>query len=385
MGITIVGLGPGAGSLLTEEARRLLEGAQEVYLRTQRHPVAAEMAGRLQLHSFDHILHSASNRDRAVEYVVGELLRLGQKPEGVVYAVPGDPLVGDATVAALLAACRRRRLEYRLAHGLSFLEPACAGLGLDAVAEGLQLADALAPQLEPQRPALIFNVAGPAAVATLKAALLELYPADHMAAMVDAAAATVVREVAVADLEGAAGFSYCTCLYLPPLALAHDLRTLGGLRRLVAHLRGPQGCPWDRVQTHASLRPFLLEEAYEALEALDDGDGARLREELGDLLLEVLLHVQIAEDEGEFRLADVVRGIASKLVRRHPHVFGDEAAATPQQVMDRWEALKQAERGDGGSALDGVPTTMPALAYSQALLARAARVGFQWPNLDGVL
>ncbi|HEU4758557.1 MAG TPA: MazG nucleotide pyrophosphohydrolase domain-containing protein, partial [Dehalococcoidia bacterium] len=119
-----------------------------------------------------------------------------------------------------------------------------------------------------------------------------------------------------------------------------ELRTFAGLRRVVATLRAPGGCPWDRVQTHQTLRPFLLEEASEALAALDEGDPDRLREELGDLLLEVLLHVQIAEELGEFALADVVYGIADKLVRRHPHVFGEAVAETPEAVIDQWEELK---------------------------------------------
>lgn len=161
----------------------------------------------------------------------------------------------------------------------------------------------------------------------------------------------------------------------------HDLQTFEGLRWVVATLRGPEGCPWDRVQTHVSLRPFLLEEASEALAALDEGDPARLCEELGDLLLEVLLHVQIAEEAGEFTLADVVGGIADKLVRRHPHVFGEAVAETPEAVVEQWERLKRDERA-GGSALDGVPPTLPALARAQAIQRRAVRAGFAWDTVE---
>ena len=160
-----------------------------------------------------------------------------------------------------------------------------------------------------------------------------------------------------------------------------ELRTFEGLRQIIARLRGPDGCPWDRAQTHASLKSYLLEEAYEALAALDENDPDKLCDELGDLLLEVLLHVQLAEEAGEFTLEDVVYRIASKLVRRHPHVFGDEQADTPEQVMARWAALKQEERGDEGSALASMPLAMPALAYAQRLQDRAASVGFQWPDI----
>jgi tetrapyrrole methylase family protein/MazG family protein len=160
-----------------------------------------------------------------------------------------------------------------------------------------------------------------------------------------------------------------------------ELRTFDGLRKIIARLRGPDGCPWDRAQTHASLKSYLLEEAYEALAALDESDADKLCDELGDMLLEVLLHVQLAEESREFTLEDVVYRIASKLVRRHPHVFGEEQADTPEQVMARWAALKQEERGDEGSALAGMPLAMPALACAQRLQERAARVGFQWPDI----
>ncbi len=155
------------------------------------------------------------------------------------------------------------------------------------------------------------------------------------------------------------------------------MRTFNGLRNVIASLRGPDGCPWDRVQTHQSLRPFLLEEASETLEALDDGDPARLCEELGDLLLEVLLQVQIAEEAGEFGLADVVHSVSDKLVRRHPHVFADATAETPEAVVEQWEELKREER-HGQSALTGIPGTLPSLAHSQAMQRRASRAGFAW-------
>lgn len=160
-----------------------------------------------------------------------------------------------------------------------------------------------------------------------------------------------------------------------------DMRTFNGLRKIVATLRGPEGCPWDRVQTHQSLRPFLLEEASEALEALDEGDPAHLCEELGDLLLEVLLHVQIAEEAGEFRLEDVVYGVNDKLVRRHPHVFADASAETPEAVVEQWEKLKGEER-HGQSALTGIPGTLPSLAYAQAMQRRAHRAGFAWERVE---
>ena len=160
-----------------------------------------------------------------------------------------------------------------------------------------------------------------------------------------------------------------------------QLRTFSGLRRVVATLRGPEGCPWDRVQTHESLRPYLTEEAAEVLSALDHGDPALVCEELGDLLFQVLIHVQLAEERGEFKMSDVIYSLASKLVRRHPHVFASAVAETPSAVIEQWEDLKRRERG-AGPALGGIPEALPSLAYAQAVQRRAARAGFAWESQE---
>jgi tetrapyrrole methylase family protein/MazG family protein len=157
------------------------------------------------------------------------------------------------------------------------------------------------------------------------------------------------------------------------------------LRAIVARLRAPDGCPWDREQTHASLRPYLLQETHEVLAALDDERPAELAAELGDLLWQVLIHTQLAEEDGDFAMTDVLNGVADKLVHRHPHVFGDATAATAAEVVGRWEELKQAEKGRPESVLDSVPETLPALALAQEALRRAAALGFEWPRREDAL
>ncbi len=154
---------------------------------------------------------------------------------------------------------------------------------------------------------------------------------------------------------------------------------------ILDRLRGPDGCPWDREQTHASLRENLLEECYEVLEALDEEDPAQLCEELGDLLMQVLFHARIAAEAGDFELADVIRGISTKLINRHPHVFGSLEARDSGEVLRNWEAIKSRERGEDTSMLAKVPRQLPALGYSQAIQKRVVRVGFDWENLDGVI
>lgn len=164
-----------------------------------------------------------------------------------------------------------------------------------------------------------------------------------------------------------------------------ETRQYEELRAVVARLRAPDGCPWDREQTHQSLRPYVIEEAFEVVGALDENDLVALPEELGDLLFQVLIHAQLAEEAGTFTMTDVMRGIREKLVRRHPHVFGETSLETAGQVVKQWDELKRAERGEEKSALSGVPRAMPALSYAQTLLRRAEKSGFAWPDRRDVI
>ena len=167
--------------------------------------------------------------------------------------------------------------------------------------------------------------------------------------------------------------------------MPQDLSQFKTLVEIIARLRAPDGCPWDRQQTHASLRANLLSECYEVLEALDKGDSAELCEELGDLLLQIVLHAQIAKDAGEFEMGDVIKNITTKIVHRHPHIFGSKKVANAEEVMHNWEALKREERAEGTSMLEGVPKDMPALGYAQEIQRRVARVGFDWEDIEGVI
>ena len=167
--------------------------------------------------------------------------------------------------------------------------------------------------------------------------------------------------------------------------LLNDLSQFSSLVAIIAHLRGPDGCPWDREQSLSSMRENLLEECYEVLESIDKGHMRRLCIELGDLLMQVVFQAQLAAEAGEFELKDVIKDINSKLIRRHPHVFGSLAVADADEVVVNWEAIKKKERGDGDSILSGVPKTMPALAASQEIQSRVARVGFDWADDEGVI
>jgi tetrapyrrole methylase family protein/MazG family protein len=176
--------------------------------------------------------------------------------------------------------------------------------------------------------------------------------------------------------------SFCGIYTLPKKKNPNNFAVL---KEIIAKLRSPEGCPWDRKQTHASLRPYLIEECYEVLQALEKGTPQKLCEELGDLLLQIMLHAQIAAEAEQFDIDDVVRGISGKLVHRHPHVFGGRKVQDAGEVELNWQALKQEEREEGESLLSGVPEQMPALAYSQSIQRRVAGVGFDWEEVDEII
>jgi len=380
--VHIVGLGPGDAGLLTRDADRLLGSGLPVILRTRHHPTVAALTFAGRVMDCDD-LYATGGRFEDVYAAVAERVVAAAEGEPVVFAVPGHPLVAERSVQAVLALAAERGLGVRVYPGVSFVDAALPALGIDGA--DLQVCDAHAVRVDTWRPALIGQVYSRDIASELKLRLLEWYPADHRVRVCSrlGTEAARVEELPLAELDHRP-FGYLDAVFVPPLEPVDDVRRFDGLEYVVRRLHAPDGCPWDREQTHATLRPHLLEEAYEALEAIDRGDPAALEEELGDLLLQVLMHAAVAEREGEFVLGDVFEQITRKLVRRHPHVFGEGEARTAEEVYRNWEALKQAEK-PRASILDGVPRTLPALAASQAIQGRARRVGFDWPDIDGPL
>jgi tetrapyrrole methylase family protein / MazG family protein len=310
-------------------------------------------------------------------------VRAGAEQGDVVYAVPGHPLLAEATVKLLLEADTPEGRRVRVYPAVSYADVAATALGIDLGT--VQLCDALDLRLDPRRPALISQVFDRDVASAVKLALLELYPASHMVTVLRALGTgdEAVVPAALTELDHGPA-SYLDAVYVPAIAGVEDLRRLDGLAAIVARLHAPGGCPWDREQTHESLRPHLLEESYEVLEAIDGGAPGELAEELGDLLLQVLMHAEVGARAGTFGLADVCEQIAAKLIRRHPHVFADGTASTADEVYQNWDALKAREK-TRDSILEGVPLDLPALAASQTIQGRARRFGFEWPEMAGHL
>jgi len=387
-GITIVGLGPGHPELLTLEAERVLRQAEEVYIRTRHHPTVASLRLGPSVHFFDRLYEESETFAEVYEEIARQIVELGRRPKGVIYAVPGHPLVGEESVQRILALARQEGLGVRIVEGLSFVEPVLTCLGLDAL-DGLQIVDATElarlhhPCLNPDLPALIGQLYDRPLASDVKLTLMNLYPDEHLVTLVHGAGTDQARvaKLPLYELDRQPELDHLTSLYVPPLPKPSSLETF---QDTIARLRAPGGCPWDRKQTHQSLRPHLLEEAHEALAALDANDMDALREELGDLLLQIVLQAQIAVEAGEFSLAQVIEEIDANIKRRHPHVFGDVTVADVSEVLHNLEEIKREEKG-AHSVLGGVSRALPALARAQAIQRRVAQVGFDWPDAEGVL
>lgn len=391
--ITILGLGPGDPLLLTRQVWELLGQINEVYVRTQRHPALAGFPAHLQVHSFDYLYNRAHAFEVVYQQITEQVVQLGKRSQGVVYAVPGHPFVAEATTPAILRLAREEGLSVQVLEGISFIEPILTALEIDPlpnllILDALEIAAAHVPQFPPHVPLLVAQLYSRQVAADVKLTLMEVYPPDHPVRMVHQAGTSMmkVEELSLYEIDRSPSIDWMTSLYLPGLPRETAFEAF---QEVVAHLRSPEGCPWDREQDHQTLKPFLLEEAYELVEAIDQENTAAMQEELGDLLLQVVLHAQIANEDGDFGMKDVLAGIHRKLVSRHPHVFGEVSVKDSGEVLRNWEKLKAAERLRNGEEekglLDGIPRALPALSQAQELQRRAVRVGFDWPQIEGVL
>ncbi|MEM8926389.1 MAG: MazG nucleotide pyrophosphohydrolase domain-containing protein [Actinomycetota bacterium] len=386
--LTICGLGPGGPGHLTTETRAALAADVPRFVRTARHPTA-ELAGDAE--TFDDLYDGAETFDQVYSAIVDRLLAASADGP-VLYVVPGSPLVLEESVRRLRT---DDRIEVDVLPGLSFLDLAWARLGIDPVDAGVRLVDGhrFATEAAGERgPLLVAHAHAPWVLSEVKLAS-EPSAGDPLGGqpvtVLQGLGTTDERIVEVAwdDLDRAVEPDHLTTLYIPEMA-APVARELASTVTLMHRLR--HDCPWDREQDHQSLRRYLMEESYEVLDAIDALPGgaatadsvdteamaayADLEEELGDLWFQILFHAELAAEAGQFTIADVARTLHEKLVRRHPHVFGEVEVDGTDQIVANWDRIKQEEKRRAG-ALDGIPMALPALALAAKLLSRARRSG----------
>jgi len=383
--ITVCGLGPGGPDRLTEETARVLLGPAPVFLRTSRHPSANRAVGAT---SFDHLYEQAETFDEIYRAIADEMMVAAERHDRVVYAVPGSPLVLERSVRHLRdRAAVESSVEVELLPALSFLDEAWARLGVDPVDDGVRLVDGhrFAVEAAGERgPLLVAHAHAPWVLSDIKLAI-DAGPEQRVIVLQGLGTEDErIIELAWPELDRSFEPDHLTALYLPEVA-APVGRELATSIEMMARLR--RDCPWDQVQTHQSLRRFLLEEAYEVVDVIDRlgavgdeaGDEAdddlaiELEEELGDLWFQILFHAQLATEAGWFGLADVARTLTEKMIGRHPHVYGDQEQAGAPTVGE-WERLKQQEK-ERASAMDDIPAALPALVRAEKTLKRADGAG----------
>ncbi|MHB8917063.1 MAG: bifunctional methyltransferase/pyrophosphohydrolase YabN [Desulfocucumaceae bacterium] len=394
--ITMAGLGPGDPAMLSLAAVEALSESGCTWLRTEVHPVVGWLKEKgIGFNSFDYIYNEAEDFQEVYSRIAREVIGIARERD-VLYAIPGHPLVAEETSRLIIDLAAREGIQVRIVPGVSFLDALVAVLQTDPAA-GLHIVDGL--RIDRQRPdpgvgTVVIQAYSRMVMSDIKLTLMDHYPDDHPVAVVTAAGVPGQERVdrcPLYDLDKLETVNHLTSVYVPPLAEGGNSGRcrfpMDPLVDVMARLRSDQGCPWDREQDHRTLRKYLLEEAYEVIEALDRQDMYNICEELGDLLLQIAFHAQIASERGQFDINDVVDAITEKMVRRHPHVFGDVRVKGSEDVIVNWTAIKEQEKPGriGKDLFDGVPGNLPALMKAQSVQARAAKVGFDWPDYKGAL
>lgn len=421
--ITIVGLGPGAVGNLSLETMGLLKGEAQVILRTSVHPTVAELQ-RQDVHftSCDDLYEASESFEEVYEAIVSRVL-VASKAGDVVYAVPGSPLVAEKTVVLLRSAAKQQGVKLVIKPSMSFLDLTYVELGIDPIA-GLQIIDAQdfgAAASAGNHPLMITQVYSQMVASDLKLVLMDVLPDEYEIYFLRNLGLPdeECRPIKLFELDRQPNIDHLTSAYIPPMDTAEagdvadngiitfddeyedacdeqscaddflpetgfddvDIQPLVDVMRT---LREPGGCPWDREQTHASIRSNMIEEVYEYLEAVDQGDIKGMREELGDVLMQIVFHARMAQEAGSFDLQDVIDDVVDKLIRRHPHVFGDTHVNGSDEVLVNWEAIKKQEKQERKHVLDGVAQGLPALMRAYKLQSKAAKVGFDWCDVKDV-
>ncbi|UJL46495.1 nucleoside triphosphate pyrophosphohydrolase [Virgibacillus sp. NKC19-16] len=385
--IEIIGLGASDMDQLSLGIYKKLKHTQGVvYTRTIDHPVIRSLKQEgVSFEAFDHVYETEEQFANVYHIIVDTLIEKA-KDTPIIYTLPGHPMLAEKTVQLLL---EQKEVEVEIAGGQSYLDDLFTVLKIDPI-DGFQFIDGTSferSQLNYRQHTVFCQVYDPFIASEVKLALLEDLPADYEITVVEAAGSTheMIRTVPLEDLDRSMEVSNLTSVYVPPAPAALLNHTFTRLRETIATLRSPNGCPWDKVQTHESLRQYAIEEVYELIDAIDNQDEENIIEELGDILLQVMLHSQIGEDDGYFNIDDVIGSITDKMIHRHPHVFADTTVESVDDVYKNWDELKKEEKGQQRkSMLDGVPKHLPSLSKAFKLQKKAAKVGFGWDDVSDI-
>lgn len=384
--LKIVGLGPGNPGLLTAETTELLKNADCVVLRTKEHPTVSVLSSLgIEFSTCDHFYDNLADFDAVYEAIAEHVLALAHVKD-VVYAVPGSPMVAERTVAELRKRATTSNVELCIFSAVSFLDELFARLQIDPLRFGVTVVDANDIWQLPttlNTPLIVTQVYDARTLSEAKLALSEVYGDEYQVVFAANLGLSdeIIKRVPIFELDRIFTANHLTSIFVPQSEFSREPFDMYPLTDIMARLRSKDGCVWDNEQTHETLRRYIVEEVYEVLEAIEMRDPGLLCEELGDLLLQIVFHARIAEENGEFTVQEVIDGVCEKMIRRHPHVFGEITVRDSADVLINWEKIKAQEKKEIRSVLAGIPVGLPALMYAQKMQEKASKVGFDWQDI----
>ncbi|ELC8370912.1 MAG: nucleoside triphosphate pyrophosphohydrolase [Clostridium perfringens] len=386
--LKIMGLGPGAYEALTIGALKELKNNKNIYFRTEKHPTVDFLKDEgIKFESYDHAYEKYDSFDDVYKYIAEDLITKIKDDEDLIYAVPGHPLVAEKSVINLIELCKENNVQYEVLPAVSFVDAMMEALQVDPI-EGVKIIDAFDMKnqiLDKRVGTIITQVYNNFIASEVKLRLLEGYEDDTEIIFVRAAGVEgleSIRKIPLYELDWQEDIDYLTSIYIPKdLGNKKDFQDL---LDIIETLRNPGGCPWDREQTHESLKSALLEECYEVIDAIENEDEDALIEELGDVLLQVVFHASIGKEDGYFDIMDVIGGISNKMINRHPHVFGNEEANTSEQVLVNWDEIKKEEKGIKTltEEMQNIAKSLPATTRAYKVQKKAKKVGFDWDDVN---
>ncbi|XZN66050.1 nucleoside triphosphate pyrophosphohydrolase [Clostridium perfringens] len=386
--LKIMGLGPGAYEALTIGALKELKNNKNIYFRTEKHPTVDFLKDEgIKFKSYDHAYEKYDSFDDVYKYIAEDLITKIKDDEDLIYAVPGHPLVAEKSVINLIELCKENNIQYEVLPAVSFVDAMMEALQVDPI-EGVKIIDAFDMKnqiLDKRVGTIITQVYNNFIASEVKLRLLEGYEDDTEIIFVRAAGVEgleSIRKIPLYELDWQEDIDYLTSIYIPKdLGNKKDFQDL---LDIIETLRNPGGCPWDREQTHESLKSALLEECYEVIDAIENEDEDALIEELGDVLLQVVFHASIGKEDGYFDIMDVIGAISNKMINRHPHVFGNEEANTSEQVLVNWDEIKKEEKGIKTltEEMQNIAKSLPATTRAYKVQKKAKKVGFDWDDVN---
>lgn len=391
--IKIIGLGPGSSDALTLGAVEAIRNAGHVYLRTKIHPTVKYLIEKgIKFETYDDRYEKGTNFDEIYESIAEDLILQHEKHGDIVYAVPGHPLVAEKSVSILINLCRGKDIPIQIVPAVSFIDVMLERLQIDPI-NGIKIIDAfdLGEELLDKRTGIIITQVYDNLIASeVKLKLLDYYRGNENMEIYFVRGAGIpevesIRKIKIYELDRQKDIDYLTSVYVPQCTGIN--KDFPDLVHIMDILRGDGGCPWDKEQTHETLKQNLIEESYEVLDAIDKNDFEHMKEELGDVLLQVVFHARMGKEEGYFDIQDVVQGICDKMINRHPHIFGDIKADSSEEVLKNWDEIKKKEHRIESytDELRYIPKNLPALMRADKVQRKAKKVGFDWDNVEGAI